>query len=104
MIFVIMLILNDVNQLFQMVPGTHQRPFQMGCSPKIQSLIHFNPIRAAGGLTEMKHPQIQRKCQKLGAQLHVFTLVGSKYTVSDTSALLFVSQKNNSPGSGYWLD
>lgn len=43
----------------------------MGCFPKIQSLIHFNPIRAAGGLTEMKHPQIQRKCQKLGTYLCV---------------------------------
>lgn len=69
MIFVIRLILNDVNQLFQMVARTHERPFQMGCFPKMQSLIHFNPNRAAGGLTEMKHPQIQRKCQKLGTYL-----------------------------------
>lgn len=71
MIYVIRLILNYVNQLFQKVARTHERPFQKGCFLKIQSLIHFNPIRASGGLTEMKHPQIQRKCQKLGIYIRV---------------------------------
>lgn len=71
MIYVIRLILNYVNQFFQMVGRAHERPFQTGCFLKIWSLIHFNPIIAAEGLIEMKHPQIQRKCWKLGAYLSV---------------------------------
>lgn len=71
MVCVIRLILNDVNQFFQTVGRTRERAFQMGRSLKVCSLIHFNPITAAGGLIEMKHPQIQRKCWKLGSRISV---------------------------------
>lgn len=57
MICVIRLIINYVNQFFQMVGRSTCETVPDGLlSDNTVLLIHFNPVIAAGGLAEMKNP------------------------------------------------